>query len=237
MNQKILVVDDDPHILHLLASYLHQAGYQVTNSSNGKEAWQIICDLCPDLILLDIALPLCNGWEVTQMLRNHAVFKFIPVIMVTAKSEDKDKVFSFGIGADDYVTKPFSPHEVVARIRALLRRTNREIQPPAFLHIGSLRLDCIHHTATLDNFPLPLTLTEFRILQTLAEYPGHAFTRREIINRILGCEYEGLLDRTLDSHIKNLRRKIESPVPKQIAIETIYGVGFRLREQEGQKDF
>jgi two-component system alkaline phosphatase synthesis response regulator PhoP len=228
MPQRILVVDDDKQIVRLLRAYLEQAGFQVFVAYDGETAWYAIRRERPDLVVLDLMLPNRDGWEVTRLVRGDPAVASTPIVMLTARVEDTDKIVGLELGADDYVTKPFNPQVVVARVRAVLRRAAAEPVQPRLLQVRDLSMDLDRHEVSLDDQPVDLTATEFEFLRALMEHPNHAFTRLELIERALGYEYEGL-ERTVDSHIKNLRRKIE-PDPKQPAyIETVYGVGYRLQ--------
>lgn len=228
MSHRILVVDDDKQIARLIRSYLEQAGFQVAVAHDGETALHTLRREHPDLLILDLMLPDRDGWDITRTVRADASLAATPIIMLTARVEDTDRVVGLELGADDYVTKPFNPREVVARVRAVLRRTGGSAQPTRTLRSGDLVLDPGRHEATLAGHPLDLTPTEFDLLHTLMASPGHAFTRAELIERALGYTYDGL-DRTVDSHIKNLRRKIEPDPANPIYIQTVYGVGYRLR--------
>lgn len=231
--ERILVVDDDKEIVRLVRAYLEQAGYQVLTAYDGRDAWRILQAERPDLLVLDLMMPEIDGWELTQRIRREPMLAAMPIIMLTARVDDTDKVLGLELGADDYVTKPFNPREVVARVRAQLRRVRLLSNSGGrydILTVGPLRLDVARHEATLDGKPLDLTPTEFKILQTMMMQPGYAFTRAELIEQALGYSYEGL-DRTLDSHIKNLRRKIEPDPKNPTFIQTVYGVGYRLNDE------
>jgi len=227
MAQRILVVDDDKEIVRLMRAYLEQAGYQVFVAYDGEMALHTIRSERPDLVVLDLMLPGRDGWDITRIVRSDPTLAGIPIIMLTARVEDTDRILGLELGADDYVTKPFNPREVVARARAVLRRTAGELARPKVLQIGRLLMDLDRHEVQVDGRPVELTPTEFQLLQVLMENPGHAFTRSELIEKGLGYTYEGL-ERTVDSHIKNLRRKIEPDPKKPVYIQTVYGVGYRL---------
>ena len=231
MTQRILVVDDDRKIVRLVQSYLEQAGMAVLTAYDGDTAMHAIRRERPDLIVLDLMLPGHDGWEITRWLRADERLATIPIIMLTARVEDTDKIHGLNLGADDYLTKPFNPEEVVARVRAVLRRTRHEAQTSRVLQSGMLRLDVDERAVSLNGEPLSLTPTEFALLRALIEYPNHTFTRDELIERALGYNYEGL-ERTLDSHIKNIRKKIEDDPAQPQYIETVFGVGYRFREQD-----
>jgi two-component system, OmpR family, alkaline phosphatase synthesis response regulator PhoP len=229
---RILVVDDDEGITRLLRAYLEQAKFQVILAHDAKTAHQVLHEERPHLMILDLMLPDGDGWEITRSVRTDPILKNLPVLMLTARIEDSDKLLGLELGADDYITKPFNPHEVVARVRAVLRRTQVGFNPDAYsvLQCGKLRMDIVQHEVKLDDQPVELTPTEFELLRTLMENPGYVFTRSTLIERSLGYDYESL-ERTLDTHIKNLRRKIE-PDPKQpLYIQTVYGIGYRLEKQ------
>jgi two-component system alkaline phosphatase synthesis response regulator PhoP len=230
MAQRILVVDDDRKITRVIQSYLEQAGMIVLVAHDGDSAVHHIKRERPDLILLDLMLPGKSGWEVIAWLRADAHLAATPVLMLTARVEDTDKIRGLELGADDYVTKPFNPLELVARIKAILRRARAELTAPHILESGGLRLDLDGHTLLRDGEPVDLTPTEFALLRTLMQYPNRSFTRDELIEHALGYAYEGM-GRTLDSHIKNLRKKIESDPSAPQWIETVFGVGYRFREE------
>lgn len=233
MKQKILVVDDDKDIVRLLRSYLENAGFGVLVAYDGVTAVQSIRREKPDLILLDLMLPDMDGYDITRVVRSDEKLAIIPVIMITARVEDTDKVVGLELGADDYVTKPFSPTEVVARVRAQLRAKKRLTQAIGIIdeqvEVGALLLDIGRRELQYESQVIELTPTEFNLLRVLMENPGYVFTRSELVERGLGHEYLGM-DRTLDSHIKNLRRKIEPDPKKPIIIQTVYGIGYRLAD-------
>lgn len=228
MAQRILVVDDDRQIVRLIRSYLEQAGFQVFSAFDGEEALHAIRRERPDLVVLDLMLPDRDGWEITRVVRGDQGLAELPIIMLTARVEDTDKIVGLELGADDYITKPFNPREVVARVRAVLRRFGGGAATAQVLQVGELRMDLDRHQLSRDGRPLELTPTEFDLLKMLLENPDHAFTRLELIERGLGYAYEGL-ERTVDSHIKNLRKKLGIDPGQPGYIETVYGVGYRLR--------
>ncbi|MBP7694820.1 MAG: response regulator transcription factor [Anaerolineales bacterium] len=231
MAQRILVVDDDKQIVRLVSSYLEQAGYVVLTAGDGETAMHALKRERPDLVVLDLMLPKRDGWEITRRLRADANLAATPLLMLTARIADEDKLAGLELGADDYLTKPFNPREVVARVRALLRRAGSAPAGPHILQVGGLQLDVDAHALRVAGAAVELTPTEFALLRTLLETPNHAFTRSELIEKALGYTYEGF-ERTLDSHIKNLRRKIEVDPAQPRYIETVFGVGYRLREGE-----
>ncbi len=230
--ERILVVDDDPEIVRLVRGYLTQAGYQVLTAANGAAAVAALRREKPDLIILDLMLPDRDGWDITRFVRGDRQLQATPIIMLTARIEDTDKIVGLEMGADDYVTKPFNPRELVARVRSQLRRiqldTAGEVDD-GLLVSGGLRLDIGRREVQLDGRSIDLTPTEFDLLRLLLENPGYVFTRDELIEKGLGYSYAGL-GRTLDSHIKNMRRKIEPDPKNPTFIQTVYGVGYRLND-------
>jgi two-component system alkaline phosphatase synthesis response regulator PhoP len=224
----ILVVDDDPKIVRLVRSYLEQNGFRVESVGDGNSALQSIRSLRPDLVVLDLMLPGRDGLAVTQTVRADPELQQTPILMLTARIEDIDRILGLEMGADDYVTKPFNPREIVARVKAILRRSQAApavVQP--VLHTADLALDPSAHAVTKADRPVSLTPSEFDILHLFMRNPGRAFTRTQIIEEGLGYEYAGM-ERTVDSHIKNLRRKLEDDPRKPILLETVFGVGYRL---------
>jgi len=227
MNEKILVVDDEPEIVRVLRGYLEQSNYTVIAAYSGPEALRRARTESPDLILLDIMLPGMDGIDVCKALRQSSN---VPIIMLTARVEETDRVLGLELGADDYVTKPFSPREVVARVRAVLRRTRGEPGPSQELFtVGDLQLDGGRHMVTRGGAPVELTPSEFEILRALMAAPGRVFSRLQLLEAAQGEAYEGY-ERTVDTHIKNLRRKIEPDPPNPTYILTVHGVGYKLRE-------
>jgi two-component system alkaline phosphatase synthesis response regulator PhoP len=229
MPQRVLVVDDDHQIVRLVSSYLEQAGMTVLTAFDGENALRVIQKERPDLIVLDLMLPGRSGWEITQWLRGQSHLADIPILMLTARVEDSDKIHGLELGADDYLTKPFNPLEMVARAKAILRRSRGGFQPPHVIESGDLRLDLDQHTLTHNGQPVDLTRTEFAVLSALMTSPNYAFTREELVEKALGYSYDGL-ERTLDSHVKNLRKKIGDDPAQPRYIETVFGVGYRFCE-------
>jgi two-component system, OmpR family, alkaline phosphatase synthesis response regulator PhoP len=229
LTQRILVVDDDKEIVRLVRAYLEQANFQVITAYDGETALHTLRREHPNLMVLDLMLPDRDGWDITRIVRNDPNLKNIPIIMLTARIEDSDKIVGLELGADDYVTKPFNPREVVARVRSVLRRAQIDSKSDKHqvLQLGDVIVDTFRREVMVRGEPVELTPTEFELLRALMENPGYAFTRAELIEQSLGYEYEGL-ERTLDSHIKNLRRKIEPDVRQPIYIQTVYGIGYRL---------
>jgi two-component system, OmpR family, alkaline phosphatase synthesis response regulator PhoP len=224
--ERVLVVDDEHELVRTVSAYLAQAGYEVLAAYDGEAALHVIQRERPDLVVLDLMLPGRDGWAVTRWLRADREFHRLPILMLTARSDDTDKVVGLELGADDYVTKPFNPREVVARVRALLRRSHPD-DAPEVLQSGVLLLDVARHEVQVAGVPVALTATEFRLLQTFMQHPGQAFSRGQLIERALGDDFDGY-DRTLDSHIRNLRKKIEPDPAEPTFIETVYGLGYRL---------
>jgi two-component system alkaline phosphatase synthesis response regulator PhoP len=231
MSQRILVVDDDREIVRLLRAYLEQAGYQVLAAYDGERALHLLRRERPDLVVLDLMLPDRDGWDVTRIVRGDPGLAATPIIMLTARVEDHDKIIGLELGADDYVSKPFNPREVVARVRAVLRRAQGQPALPRLIQVGELSIDLDARRVAVKGSPVKLTRTEFGLLQALAEHPGHALTRLELIEGALGYGYQGL-ERTVDSHIKNLRRKLDRAGGAGDLIETVFGVGYRLSSGE-----
>ena len=229
MAARILIADDDAQIVRLVRSYLEQAGYGVLTAADGDQALHIIRRDRPDLVVLDVMMPGRDGFELTRLLRADESLASIPILMLTARVEDADKLSGLNNGADDYLTKPFNPLEVVARVRALLRRAGGTLQPSPLLHVRGLTLDMQGHSASVNDRQIELTPTEYELLRALMQNTNRAFTRTELISTAFGYMYEGF-DRTIDSHIKNLRKKIEPDPTAPTYIETVFGVGYRMRE-------
>ena len=226
--QRILVVDDDHEIVRLVKAYLEKAGYSVFTAYNGETALHTLRREHPDLLVLDLMLPDRDGWDLTHLIRADQSLADTPIIKLTARINDSDIIVGLEIGADDYVTKPFNPREVVARVRALLRGSQPGNQTSQqLLQVGELFLDIGCRELRVNDEPVELTPTEFGLLQVLMQHPGYVFTRAELLEEALGYLDEGL-GRTLDSHIKNLRQKIEPNPKKPTYIQTVYGVGYKL---------
>ncbi len=231
--ERILVVDDDKDIVRLVKSYLEKSGFEVFSAFDGETALHILRREKPDLLVLDLMLPDRDGWDITRIIRTDEYLASTPIIMLTARVEDSDKIVGLEIGADDYITKPFNPREVVARVRALLRRSNleRSVTSQQIIQINSLKLDTGKRRLTFDDISIEITPSEFELLHVLMASPGFVFTRSELMDKALGYSYDGL-GRALDSHIKNLRRKFQHHDLNPNIIETIYGVGYRFSEDE-----
>lgn len=222
-NEHIFVVEDEPKISDLLRDYLIQAGYSVTCLDRGDEVVPKVKREQPALILLDIMIPGKDGTQVCREVRN---FSNIPILMITAKVEEIDRIIGLELGADDYICKPFSPREVIARVKAVLRRTYTSPEMKQLIS-GPLSLNDETHQVTVDGQPLKLTPSEFGLLKIMMANPNRVFTRSELLDRVQGYQFEGY-DRTIDSHIKNLRKKIALRLPEQDIIHTVYGVGYQF---------
>ncbi len=234
MPPRILVVDDDKSIVKVLTAYLEQSGYQVYPAYDGEMALHTLRRERPDLVILDLMMPKRDGYEVTNLVRADKTLAGTPIIMLTARVEETDKIVGLELGADDYITKPFNGREVVARVKALLRRVRLDQSPNAAPHVltcGAMRLDLDQHTLTVDSAPVELTRTEFNLLEALLSNPGYTLTRDELLEKAVGYAYEGL-GRALDTHIRNLRRKIEPDPDNPTYIQTVYGVGYRLTGEQ-----
>ena len=224
---RVLVVDDEPQIVGLLRSYLERDGFDVDEAADGEAALEATRRGRPDLVLLDLMLPRLNGREVCRRIRDMGQ---TPIIMLTARDEETDKLVGLELGADDYITKPFSPREVVARVRAVLRRVTRGT--PEVIRVGDLVIDLRAHEVSLQERRIDLTPTEFRLLEIMAGHPNQVFTRMQLIDRIQGHAFEGY-ERTVDAHIKNLRGKVEPDPRNPRYILTVYGVGYKFQEANG----
>jgi DNA-binding response OmpR family regulator len=223
--KRILVVDDDVKTVELVNLYLKRDGYRLLTAYDGVEALRLAREGHPDLIVLDLMLPGIDGLEVCRTLRDESD---VPIIMLTARTMDEDKLTGLGLGADDYVTKPFSPRELAARIRAVLRRLPGE-RGPDEIKYGQLTVNFVKHEASLASRPLNLTTIEFKLLGVLVKEPGRVFSRAQLIEEALGYDFEGF-DRTIDVHILNLRRKLEPNPSHPKYIRTVYGAGYKLLE-------
>ena len=221
---RILVVDDEPKIVQLVRDYLERAGFAVSTARDGNEALMRAHQERPDLIVLDLGLPELDGLEVTRRLRRDSG---VPIIMLTARHEETDKVVGLELGADDYVTKPFSPRELEARVRAVLRRQVRA--EGDILHAGAVTLDIPRLRAEVSGRPVSLTATEFELLVALARQPGRVFTRAQLLDAIHGVAFDSY-ERAIDAHVKNIRRKIEPDPRSPRYLLTVYGVGYRLAD-------
>jgi two-component system alkaline phosphatase synthesis response regulator PhoP len=230
MAYRILVVDDDRRIVRAVRSYLEHAGMVTLAAYDGETALQVVRTERPDLIVLDLMLPGLDGWEITRQVRADACLANIAILMLTARVEDVDKIDGLQLGADDYLTKPFNPLEVVARVQAILRRAGGALTAPHVLQVGALRLDVDYRVVSVDGKHIDVTPTEFALLHLFMENPNRVFSRSVLVERVLGYAYEGI-ERTIDAHIKNLRKKIEPDPAQPQYIQTIFGVGYCLREE------
>jgi DNA-binding response OmpR family regulator len=226
---KILVVDDDRKIVDLVRAYLEKDGYQVSVAYDGLQALDLARQKQPDLMVLDLMLPGLDGLDVCRVLRGEG--SKVPIIMLTAKTSETDKLIGLDLGADDYVTKPFSPRELLARVRAVLRRVGEEEREgPSEVRFGDLLVDFVRHKVEVRGKAVRLTPTEFKLLEVLIREPGRAFSRLELLDRVFGYDFEGF-ERTIDVHVMNLRRKIEPDRKNPIYIKTVYGVGYKFAER------
>jgi two-component system alkaline phosphatase synthesis response regulator PhoP len=225
----LLLVDDDPDIVAILRDYLEKEGYRVLGAHSGQEALQRIHAERPDCVVLDVMLPDMDGWAVTRTVRADKRVSATPIILLTARVDDTDKIIGLEMGADDYVTKPFNPREIVARVRVQLRHQQQGGAPESRFIVGDLTLEVERHRVLLRDQPVELTATEFDILRTFMENAGYVFTRDELLEKALGYSFAGL-GRTIDSHIKNIRQKIEPDPRNPVYLLTVYGVGYRLAE-------
>jgi DNA-binding response OmpR family regulator len=225
--KKILVVDDEPKIIQLTQDYLENAGFSVISAGDGERALAIIQVEKPDLVVLDLGLPGMDGLDVCRSIRQTSN---LPIIMLTARDEETDKLVGLELGADDYITKPFSPKELVARVRSVLRRSELAQEEREVIRVGDVTLDLPRMQVTIGDEEIELTATEFQLLQTLASQPGRIFTRSQLLNAVHGVAIESY-ERAIDAHIKNIRRKLE-PVPHEPRyIQTVYGVGYRFSDE------
>jgi len=226
VNERILIVDDEPSVREVARAYLERDGFIVYSASDGRQALELALIKRPDLVVLDLMLPDMPGEQICRELRDRSD---VAILMLTARSAEDDRIAGLGLGADDYLTKPFSPRELVARVRAILRRT-RSHMPLAELQrfdAGRLEIDDVRHEVRVAGQPVDLTPSEYKLLSALARYPGRAYSRYELTNRVQGHDYDGY-QRTIDAHVKNLRRKIEPDPRRPRYIETVQGVGYRL---------
>lgn len=223
----ILVVDDEPKIVQLARDYLEHAGFAVLTASDGPTALHAARSSKPDLIVLDLGLPQLDGLDVTRSLRKDSN---LPIIMLTARSEESDKLIGLELGADDYITKPFSPKELVARVRTVLRRVDQSSATGDVIRVADLMLDVPRLRLTVNAQPIELTPTEFQLLATLARQPGRIFTRAQLLDAVHGIAFESY-ERAIDAHIKNIRRKIETNPREPRYILTVYGVGYKFADE------
>jgi len=225
-NKQIVVVEDEPDILEVLCYNLKREGYQVFESLDGREGLSLIEQKVPDIVILDLMLPGIDGLEICRKLKSNSRTQHVPIIMVTAKGEESDVVLGLGVGADDYIPKPFSPKELIARVKAVLRRGVKAEQPinKEHIHINGLEIDSRKHHVSIDGSMLKLTASEFRLLFCLASHPGQVFSREQLLNHTTNEEV-AVVDRNIDVHIRSIRKKIGDD---RSFIETIRGVGYRF---------
>ncbi|MFZ0533438.1 MAG: response regulator transcription factor [Anaerolineales bacterium] len=228
MAKKILVVDDKLELRTLLKSYLNQEGFDVVTANDGQEALYVARHEKPNLIILDLMMPEMGGYEFMRSYNREAD---TPVVILTAKIDENDKVLGLELGADDYVTKPFSPRELTARVRAVLRMSEKQASAQEILRIGAIELDWAGRITTVNGQMVVLTPSEFSLLGTLMATPGRVFSRLELLDRLQGTAYEGY-ERTIDVHIRNLRAKIEPDAANPTYIETVYGAGYRFTTRD-----
>ena len=228
MSKKILIADDEQHILDTLGAYLKAEGYEIVTVHNGRDAVFTFRHENPDMVILDVMMPEMNGWEAARLIRRESS---VPLLFLTARVDDIDQITGLEIGADDYITKPFSPRVVVARVRALLRRMDSSLSPETQVwRVGELELNAPMRTVTVGGKRVELTPSEFSLLQTLIARPGRVFTRMELLDYVQGEAYAAY-ERTIDVHVKNLRIKIEVDPKTPEYVETVYGVGYRMRPE------
>ena len=225
--QTILIVDDEPKIIQIACDYLESAGFEVLSALDGPSGLEIFRRINPDLIILDLGLPGMDGLDVCREIRKRSD---VPIIILTARGEESDKLVGLELGADDYITKPFSPKELVARVRAVLRRMEKVSQDKEIVSFSNVVLDVHKMKLTIDSDPIDLTPTEFQLLLTLAQQPGRIFTRAQLLDAIHGLAFESY-ERAIDAHIKNIRRKIEPDPREPTYIITVYGVGYKFNDE------
>ena len=226
MAKKILVVDDEKKIVDILKAYLERDGYRVSATYDGRSALELARSNSPDLIILDLMLPEVSGWDVCRELRRESD---VPIIMLTARDDTTDKIIGLELGADDYVTKPFDPKEIISRVRAVLRRSEDKAVSKAILNVGDIIIDTGKRLVRRGDWRIDLTPIEFELLRVMTENPGRVYSRMQLLDKIQGDAYEGY-ERTIDSHIKNLRKKLELNPEHPKYIITVYGVGYKLGE-------
>lgn len=226
MDEVILVVEDEPKMMKLARDYLEQSNYRVVTAADGRTALAVFREERPNLVVLDLNLPGMDGLDVCRALRRESD---VPIIMLTARVEEMDRLIGLELGADDYITKPFSPRELVARIRAVLRRVQGDVYQPGLLRSGDLEIDLPGYRVSRNGEQLSLSRTEFNLLAVLAQHPGQTLSRAQLLNQLHGIAYDGF-DRSIDAHIKNLRRKLEPDPADPQYILTVYGVGYKFTD-------
>lgn len=228
MNELILVVDDEPKIVKLARDYLEKAGFRVLAAGDGVTAVSTARSEKPDLIVLDLNLPGMDGLDVCRAIRRDSD---VPIIMLTARVEETDRLIGLELGADDYIVKPFSPRELVARVRAVLRRVKGGLSQPGLIRAGDLTIDLAGHRVTRGLETVHLTPIEFNLLALLAEHPGQTFSRERLVEKLHGYAHDGY-DRSIDAHIKNLRRKLEPNPAEPVYVLTVYGIGYQFNDRD-----
>jgi DNA-binding response OmpR family regulator len=232
VSRSVLVVDDEPGIIEIASAYLRKDGFMVRTAATGQRAIDAVATQMPDLVVLDLMLPDMSGEEVCASLRRHSA---VPILMLTAKSAEADRLRGLALGADDYLVKPFSPRELVARVRAILRRVGDVGDPPMDLVVvdnGRLEIDLAAHEARLAGTTVPLTASEFRLLSVLCLQPKRVFSRLELLQALQGADVEGF-ERTVDVHVMRMRKKMDEVLPgSSDYVKTVYGVGYRLDEPD-----
>ncbi len=228
MKYKVLIVEDETKIAELLRDYLQAAGYGVSCLFRGEGVVSAVKETPPDLVVLDVMLPGKDGMEICREIRK---FSNVPIVMITARVEEIDRLIGLELGADDYICKPFSPREVVARVKAVLRRVHSKPESKKLV-VGPIVLDEETHQVTVGNEEVNLTPSEFGLLQVMMAHPGRVYSRNALISKVQGYDFEGY-DRTIDTHVKNLRKKIASRLPEEEIISTVYGVGYKFVEPSG----
>ena len=223
---KVLVVDDEEKILEVVKAYLENDGYDTYTAVSGAKALELFHEVNPDLVILDLMLPDMTGEDICQIIR---IESRVPILMLTAKSQEEDRISGLSMGADDYLVKPFSPRELVVRVKAILRRVfpSEPLSDLLSFNNNSLRIDTMRHEVKKNGVTVNLTPFEYKLLLLLASNPGRVFSRGELVDKVLGYDYEGY-DRTIDTHIKNLRQKIETNIKKLDYIKTVFGVGYKF---------
>ena len=227
MTETILIIEDEPKVARLARDYLEKNNYRVFIANDGKSGLATARAEKPDLLVLDLMLPEMDGLDVCRALRRESD---IPIIMLTARAEETDRLIGLELGADDYITKPFSPRELVARVRALLRRAKGRVYQSGIIRVGDLELNIENHSVLLAEENIHLTRIEFNLLETMARHPGQIFSRAQLLENLHGVAYVGY-DRSIDAHIKNLRRKIEENPTNPKYILTVYAVGYKFNEE------
>ncbi|NLF49689.1 MAG: response regulator transcription factor [Leptolinea sp.] len=228
--KKILIVDDEPQIVRVLQGYLEKAGFNVVSAMDGIRVFKIFQTEKPDFVILDLNLPGMDGLEICRRIRQDSG---VPILMLTARSEEADKIVGLELGADDYIVKPFSPREIVARIKTIFRRVSGDSSLPQTVRAGDLFIDLDRHSVSLADRPIELTPTEFVILTTLARQPRRVFSRSQLMENALGSSFESF-DRTIDTHIKNIRLKLEPDPKNPMYIQTVFGLGYKFEAGDNE---